>query len=104
MTANVRWFRDLGMKDLEEVGGKNASLGEMVSNLADLGVQVPDGFATTAAAYQSFIGDTGLAERISGLLKVLATDDRRRLAEVGKELREAVVEQPFPDDVEADIR
>jgi pyruvate,water dikinase len=60
MTSNVRWFRDLGMDDLEEVGGKNASLGEMVSNLADLGVQVPEGFATTARAYQSFIGDTGL--------------------------------------------
>jgi len=104
MTANVRWFRDLGMTDLEEVGGKNASLGEMVSNLADLGVQVPDGFATTAAAYQSFIGDTGLAERISALLKDLDTDDVRRLAEVGREIRGAVVEQPFPEDLEADIR
>ncbi|HET6937955.1 MAG TPA: phosphoenolpyruvate synthase [Nocardioides sp.] len=104
MSGNVRWFRDLGMKDLEEVGGKNASLGEMVSNLADLGVQVPDGFATTAAAYQSFIGDTGLAERISGLLKDLDTDDVRRLAEVGREIRAAVVEQPFPEDLEADIR
>jgi pyruvate, water dikinase len=104
MSGNVRWFRDLGMKDLEEVGGKNASLGEMVSNLADLGVQVPDGFATTAAAYQSFIGDTGLAERISGLLKELDTDDVRRLAEVGREIRAAVVEQPFPEDLEADIR
>jgi pyruvate,water dikinase len=104
MTANVRWFRDLGMKDLEEVGGKNASLGEMVSNLADLGVRVPDGFATTAAAYQSFIGDTGLAERISGLLEDLDTDDVRRLAEVGREIRAAVVEQPFPEDLEADVR
>ncbi len=102
--TNVRWFRDLGMKDLEEVGGKNASLGEMVSNLAGLGVQVPDGFATTAAAYQSFIGDTGLAERISGLLKDLDTDDVRRLAEVGKEIRAAVVEQPFPEGLEADVR
>jgi pyruvate,water dikinase len=104
MTANVRWFRDLGMKDLEEVGGKNASLGEMVSNLADLGVQVPDGFATTAAAYQSFIGDTGLADRIKALLKDLDTDDVRRLAEVGREIRAAVVEQPFPEDLETDIR
>ncbi len=104
MTANVRWFSDLGMDDLEEVGGKNASLGEMVSNLAELGVQVPDGFATTAAAYQSFIGDTGLAERISGLLKDLDTDDVRRLAEVGKEIRGAVIEQEFPEDVEADVR
>jgi len=102
--TNVRWFSELGMADLEQVGGKNASLGEMVSNLADLGVRVPDGFATTAEAYHRFIGDTGLAERISGLLDGLDTDDVRRLAEVGKEIRAAVVEQPFPDDLEADIR
>ncbi|HEX5090546.1 MAG TPA: phosphoenolpyruvate synthase [Nocardioides sp.] len=109
MTSTVRWFRDLGMKDLEEVGGKNASLGEMVSNLAGLGVKVPDGFATTAAAYQSFIGtdvdgEGGLADRISALLRGLDTDDVRRLAEVGKQIRAAVVAQPFPEDLEADIR
>ena len=104
MSANVRWFSELGMADLEQVGGKNASLGEMVSNLAELGVQVPDGFATTADAYHRFIGDTGLAERITGLLDGLDTDDVRRLAEVGKEIRDAVVEQPFPADLEADIR
>ncbi|MBJ7357896.1 phosphoenolpyruvate synthase [Nocardioides sp.] len=102
--SNVRWFSDLGMADLEEVGGKNASLGEMVSQLSDLGVRVPDGFATTAAAYRSFIGDTGLAERIDGLLDGLDTDDVRRLAEVGKEIRAAVVAQEFPADLEADIR
>ena len=83
--TNVRWFSELGMADLEQVGGKNASLGEMVSHLADLGVRVPDGFATTAAAYQSFIGadvneEGGLAERITGLLRDLDTDDVRRLA------------------------
>jgi pyruvate,water dikinase len=104
MSANVRWFRELGMADLEQVGGKNASLGEMVSNLSELGVQVPDGFATTSDAYHRFIGDTGLAERISGLLDGLDTDDVRRLAEVGKEIRGAVVEQEFPDDLESDIR
>ena len=104
MSANVRWFSELGMADLEQVGGKNASLGEMVSNLADLGVKVPDGFATTAAAYHRFIGDTGLAERISGLLDGLDTDDVTRLAEVGREIREAVVGQPFPEDLEADVR
>jgi pyruvate,water dikinase len=104
MSINVRWFSDLGMGDLEQVGGKNASLGEMVSNLADLGVRVPDGFATTSDAYHRFIGDTGLAERISGLLDGLDTDDVRRLAEVGKEIRAAVVEQEFPEDLDADIR
>jgi pyruvate, water dikinase len=102
--SNVRWFKDLGMTDLEEVGGKNASLGEMVSQLADLGVRVPNGFATTAAAYRSFIGDTGLAERIDDLLDGLDTDDVRRLAEVGTEIRAAVVAQEFPGDLEADVR
>jgi pyruvate,water dikinase len=104
MTSHVRWFSDLGMGDLEDVGGKNASLGEMVSHLADLGVRVPDGFATTAAAYQSFLGDTGLKERIKELLADLDTDDVRRLAEVGREIRAAVVEQEFPEDFEQDIR
>ncbi len=56
---DVRWFAELGLGDLEAVGGRNASLGEMISNLADAGVRVPDGFATTAAAYQRFLGDTG---------------------------------------------
>lgn len=104
MSTNVRWFSEIGMGDVEEVGGKNASLGEMVSNLADLGVKVPDGFATTAAAYQSFLGDTGLKDRIKGLLDDLDTDDVRRLAEVGTEIRAAVVQQDFPEDLEADIR
>ncbi len=102
--ADVRWFSDLGLGDLEQVGGKNASLGEMVSHLSDLGVRVPNGFATTADAFHRFIGDTGLAERISGLLADLDTDDVRRLAEVGREIREAVVGQPFPEDLEAGIR
>ncbi len=102
--SHVRWFSQIGMDDLEEVGGKNASLGEMVSNLADLGVSVPDGFATTSQAYHHFIGDTGLADRISGLLEDLDTEDTRRLAEVGREIRTAVVEQDFPEDLERDIR
>ncbi len=103
-SPNVRWFSTLGMADLDQVGGKNASLGEMVSHLTDLGVRVPDGFATTSAAFHRFIGDTGLVERIAGLLDGLDTDDVRRLAEVGREIREAVVAQPFPDDLEADVR
>jgi pyruvate,water dikinase len=103
-TSNVRWFSELGMADLDQVGGKNASLGEMISNLTDLGVRVPNGFATTSAAYHRFIGDTGLAERIDGLLKDLDTDDVRRLAEVGGQIREAVVAQQFPPDLEADVR
>ena len=104
MSENVRWFAELGLADLEQVGGKNSSLGEMVSNLASAGVRVPDGFATTADAYRRFIGDTGLAEKITGLLDGLDTDDVRRLAEVGREIRETVVRQPFPPELEAEIR
>ena len=101
---NVVWFSQLGLADLERVGGKNSSLGEMISNLSSLGVRVPDGFATTANAYHRFIGETGLAERITGLLTDLDTDDVRRLAAVGREIRDAVVEQPFPADLESEIR
>lgn len=108
-TANVQWFSELGMADLEQVGGKNASLGEMVSHLSGLGVRVPDGFATTSDAYRRFIatdvdGNGGLTEQIAARLDGLDTDDVRRLAEVGAEIRAAVVAQPFPADLEADIR
>ncbi len=103
-SANVRWFADLGLADLEQVGGKNSSLGEMVSNLAALGVSVPNGFATTADAYRRFIGDTGLAERISRRLAGLDTDDTVELARVGRQIREEVVAQPFPEDLEQEIR
>jgi pyruvate,water dikinase len=101
---NVRAFADIGLGDIEDVGGKNASLGEMVSNLSSLGVRVPDGFATTADAFRRFIGDTGLAEDISAKLKGLDTDDTRALAEVGKAIREEVANQEFPEDLEKDIR
>ncbi len=104
VSKNVLWFADLGLADLEQVGGKNSSLGEMVSNLSDAGVRVPDGFATTAEAYRRFIGDTGLAESISNQLAGLDTDDVRKLAEVGQGIRQAVVQQSFPADLEAEIR
>ncbi len=104
VAVNVRAFADIGLSDLEQVGGKNSSLGEMVRNLSSLGVRVPDGFATTADAYRRFIGDTGLAERISGKLRELDTDDTQRLAEVGREIREEVATQPFPEDLERDVR
>jgi len=102
--VNVRAFADIGLSDIEEVGGKNASLGEMVGNLSELGVRVPDGFATTAEAFRRFIGDTGLAERISEQLKGLDTDDTRALAETGQAIREEVATQPFPQGLEADVR
>ncbi len=86
------------------VGGKNASLGEMVRNLSAAGVRVPDGFATTADAYHRFLAETGLADMIAAGLEELDTDDTQRLAEVGRCIRSAVVRQPFPPDLEADIR
>ena len=102
--SNVRWFSELGLADLDQVGGKNSSLGEMVRNLGAAGVRVPDGFATTADAYRRFLAETGLASTISSELAGLDTDDVQRLAEVGKRVRAAVVEQAFPTDLEADIR
>ncbi|MGI8458818.1 MAG: phosphoenolpyruvate synthase [Propionibacteriaceae bacterium] len=102
--TSIKWFAELSLADLESVGGKNASLGEMISQLASAGVRVPDGFATTADAYRRFVGETGLAERISRRLADLDTDDVTRLAEVGKQIRAAVVAQPFPADLETELR
>jgi pyruvate, water dikinase len=104
MSNNIMWFADIGLTDLEQVGGKNSSLGEMVGNLSAAGVRVPDGFATTADAYWRFIGDAGLADLISAELAALDTDDVQRLAEVGRKIRATVVDQQFPADLEADIR
>ena len=101
---NVRWFSELGLADLDQVGGKNSSLGEMVANLSAAGVRVPDGFATTADAFRRFIAQTGLGALINERLKGLDTDDVDELARVGAEIRAAVVAQEFPADLEADIR
>jgi pyruvate, water dikinase len=80
--------------DLVQVGGKNASLGEMVRNLTSAGVRVPDGFATTADAYRQFLTDSGLTEMINAELADLDTDDVAQLAAVGRRIREAVTRQP----------
>jgi len=104
MSANIAWFKDLGLGDVDSVGGKNASLGEMVQHLSKAGVSVPDGFATTADAYRRFLSHDGLADRINALLSDLDVDDTRRLAEVGHEIRDAVEAQAFPADLEEDIR
>ncbi|HEX5427183.1 MAG TPA: phosphoenolpyruvate synthase [Pedococcus sp.] len=104
MSANIAWFKDIGLGDVDSVGGKNASLGEMVRHLSKAGVSVPDGFATTAEAYRRFLAHDGLADRINGLLSNLDVDDTRRLAEVGHEIRDAVEAQAFPADLDEDIR
>ena len=104
MSENVVRFAELGLGDVESVGGKNASLGEMVQHLSRAGVAVPDGFATTADAYRRFLAEDGLAERINALLADLDVDDTRRLAEVGAGIRSLVEEQAFPADLEEEVR
>jgi pyruvate,water dikinase len=104
VSANVKWFSSLGMADLEEVGGKNSSLGEMIGNLASAGVRVPDGFATTASAFRDFVSQEGLAARITGLMEGLDTDDVDALARVGTQVRAAIVGQPLPPALEQEVR
>lgn len=101
-TALVVPFENLRMTDVESVGGKNASLGEMISQLPQ-GVRVPTGFATTAHAFRQFLAHDGLADRISQKLAQLDTDDVRALATVGAEIRGMVEAQPFPDDLQKAI-
>ena len=106
-TALVIPFEKLRMSDVEIVGGKNASLGEMISQLPTQGphaVRVPTGFATTAHAFRQFLAHGGLAERISARLAALNTEDVVALAEAGAEIRGWVQAQPFPADLEAAIR
>jgi len=92
------------MSDVEIVGGKNASLGEMIQHLAKAGVQVPGGFATTASAYREFLSHEGLADRINGMLAELDVDDVQALAKTGKTIRELLIEAPFPAELESEIR
>jgi pyruvate, water dikinase len=97
-------FEHLRMTDVESVGGKNASLGEMISQLAASGVRVPGGFATTAQAFREFLTASHLTEKINARLDALNTDDVRALAEAGAEIRGWVESAPFPADFEAAIR
>ncbi|WP_153711161.1 phosphoenolpyruvate synthase [Eikenella corrodens] len=101
---NVIWFENLRMTDVEQVGGKNASLGEMISQLAEKGVRVPGGFATTAEAYRAFLSHNGLNERISAALAGLDVDDVVELARVGAQIRQWILDTPFPAELEADIK
>jgi len=93
----------LGMQDVETVGGKNASLGEMISNLHGLGVTVPGGFATTAAAYREFLGNDGLDEKIRATLADLDVDDIAALAATGKSIREWILNAVLPEKLLQDI-
>ena len=99
-TALVVPFQQLRMSDVESVGGKNASLGEMISQLAASGVAVPGGFATTAHAFRQFLQHEGLAQRIQARLDKLDTEDVRALAEAGAQIRQWIVDTPFPADLQ----
>ena len=103
MSQNVIWFENLRMTDVESVGGKNASLGEMISQLTEKGVRVPTGFATTAEAYRTFLAHNGLSDRISQALAALDVNDVTELARVGKEIRQWILDTPFPAELDADI-
>ena len=103
MQENVLWYQQLGMDDVGVVGGKNASLGEMISNLSNAGVQVPGGFATTASAFNLFLEQSGLEARIHELLDSLDVDDIPALGEAGNTIRQWIIETPFLPELEADI-
>ncbi len=103
MTAYTLAFDKLGRGDVDTVGGKNSSLGEMISHLAKLGVAVPNGFATTAQAYRDFLQHEGLAARISKELSNLDADDVEELAKVGAKIRSWILATPFPARLEREI-
>ena len=104
MQEHVLWYQELGMQDVGRVGGKNASLGEMISNLANAGVQVPGGFATTAEAFNEFLLQSGLDERIHKVLDSLDVDDVDALAAAGKDIRQWIVDTPFQPEFEKAIQ
>ncbi|MEJ5064782.1 MULTISPECIES: phosphoenolpyruvate synthase [Erwinia] len=99
----VLWYNQLGMNDVDRVGGKNASLGEMITNLSSLGVSVPNGFATTSEAFNLFLDQSGVNQRIYDLLDKTDIDDVDELAKAGKQIRQWVVETPFTPELEQAI-
>ena len=100
----VLWYQELGMQDVPRVGGKNASLGEMISNLANAGVQVPGGFATTADAFNEFLEQSGLNAKIHDILDTLDVDDVNTLAKVGADIRQWIIDTPFQPNLDQAIR
>ena len=103
MQENVLWYEHLGMGDVDRVGGKNASLGEMISNLANVGVQVPGGFATTSYAFNEFLEQSGLNDKIYQLLDTLDVADLAALATCGNTIRQWVIDTPFLPAMQKDI-
>ena len=104
MQEYVLWYQELGMHDVGRVGGKNASLGEMISNLANAGVQVPGGFATTAEAFNEFLEQSGLEAKIHDVLDSLDVDDINALTEAGNNIRQWIIDTPFQPQLEDAIK
>lgn len=102
--TSILWFDEVGMNDVDRVGGKNASLGEMISGLSGVGVRVPNGFATTADAYRAFMAWGGLDERIRREVEAWDPDDVAQLAAIGATVRGWIESQPYPSSLESDIR
>ncbi|MEM9007844.1 MAG: phosphoenolpyruvate synthase [Cyanobacteria bacterium P01_F01_bin.86] len=98
-TDFIRWFEDIGIHDIPQVGGKNASLGEMIQQLTAKGVQVPSGFATTAHAYRYFIQQAGLEAKLRRLFTGLDVEDVNALRQCGRQARSLILETPFPEDL-----
>jgi pyruvate,water dikinase len=100
----VLWYQELSMGDVNKVGGKNASLGEMISNLSNAGVQVPGGFATTSYAFNEFLEQSGLNQKIYDILDVLDVDDVKALTTAGAQIRQWVIDTPFHSEFEQVVR
>ena len=104
MSDLILWLDELRLSDLGKVGGKNSSLGEMIGNLAKLGVSVPGGFATTAEAFKQFIAQSGLADRIQNKLAALDADDVDALTKAGREIRQWVIDTPLIPEFDKAVR
>src|SRR3989344_4459284 len=96
---NIIWFKDLGIEDVPIVGGKNAALGEMFANLTKLGINVPNGFAITARAYNEFLDKAGIRADMEKILKDLDTGNMRALQKAGKKVRKLILKSKLPKDL-----
>ncbi|HSC09225.1 MAG TPA: PEP/pyruvate-binding domain-containing protein, partial [Steroidobacteraceae bacterium] len=103
MSSYIRPFDQLGMHDVQVVGGKNASIGELIRHLSGLDVRVPQGFATTAEAYREFLAQGGLDARIAAALDGLDVDDLERLAHTGAQIRAWILATPFPGPLQQEV-
>ncbi len=100
---NILLYRNISLKDLPEVGGKNASLGEMIMNLSSIGIQVPEGFAITASAYRNFISANKIADKLDELISRLDTREFNNLSETGKACRELIMKSKFSEELKKEI-